>query len=569
MSPKQATQREGHQLTPPPLQSARGPPSPVPVRVISLEALRGLVLEETLARLLLDSGYSLLVEPGQDRDALKAGRHGLLVRGRGADHQADALGELLAPTPFGLPVRLFVEAKYRDRPTGLADVRNAHGVIDDVNQHYARRGRRSPLRRHDYRYSLFSTSGFTRNAQEYALAQQLSLVDLSGPAFHGLRTLVHRTAVTLHDLGTAQGPIVFPTGLVRTALRLALGTWTAADTPDELEDQHEAARLRASRAADANPSRAGESALPLDALAVAAADLSVDVGQSLLLGFPPAPFVLALRPDDMRSFDAHVERRGPVIDVDIVFARSAMVAGDWVIAPSDESRAFELRFGLPGLLEAWLLAEDGAAAARARTAKRELLGTITVFRDGRAVSLRYRPSPSSARRRGGTDTGVSQLETTALRRERERDDYGLGKDELDQLEQAALGERDEDDTNFPNVRWRAEDVPETHPWPAEAVEELLRRLDVEAPLQATLIREAAASDRTVTRARVYELGGFHQDRTLRGLTRPVRRITTDLAAAGLMPVQVLPALQTVYPHGGVRAAAFQVPVSVADAVRAR
>lgn len=255
--------------------------------MISLDALRGLVLEETLARLLVDSGYTLLVDPSQDRDALRAGRHGLLVRGRGADHQADALGELLAPTPFGLPVRLFVEAKYRGRPTGLADVRNAHGVIDDVNQHYARRGRRSPLRRHDYRYSLFSTSGFSRNAQEYALAQQLSLVDLSGPAFHGLRTLVHRTSVALHDLGTAHGQIVFPTGLVRTALRLGLGTWSANDPLVEADDQHESARLRALRAADLNPSRPGEAVLPADALAVAAADLSVDIGQSLLLGFPP------------------------------------------------------------------------------------------------------------------------------------------------------------------------------------------------------------------------------------------------------------------------------------------
>lgn len=540
--------------------------------MISLEALRGLVLEETLARLLVDSGYTLLVDPMQDRDALRAGRHGLLVRGRGADHQADALGELLAPTPFGLPVRLFVEAKYRDRPTGLADVRNAHGVIDDVNQHYARRGRRSPLRRHDYRYSLFSTSGFSRNAQEYALAQQLSLVDLSGPAFHGLRTLVHRTSVTLHDLGSAQGPIVFPTGLVRTALRLGLGTWSADDPPVDADNRHESARLRALRAADVNPSRPGEAVLPADALAVAAADLSVDIGQSLLLGFPPAPFVLALRPDDMLAFDAHVDGSGPVVDVDIVFARSAIVAGDWVIAPADGSRAFELRFGLPGVLEAWLLAEDGAAAPRARNVKRELLGTITVFRGGRAVSLRYRPS---GRRRGGVDAGISQFATTALRLERERDDYGLGREEIDELERVALGERDDDETDALVASWPAEPdglvqpaipEPEAHPWPPEAVRELLRRLDVQAPLQAALIREAAAGDHSVSRGRVYELGGYPEDRTLRGFTRPVRRIAAGLTAAGMLHEAAAPALRAVYPPGGVRAVSFEVPRSVVGGI---
>jgi len=94
-------------------------------------------LEEILARLLNRSGYQLLVEASQDADALRDGRHGLLVRGRGSDHQADALGELLVPTPFSLPLRLFVEAKFRGRPAGIADVRNALGVVNDVNEQWA------------------------------------------------------------------------------------------------------------------------------------------------------------------------------------------------------------------------------------------------------------------------------------------------------------------------------------------------------------------------------------------------------------------------------------------------
>jgi hypothetical protein len=159
--------------------------------VISVDALRGHVLEELLARLLYDNGYRLLVSEQQDPDALTRGAHGLLVRGRGTDHQADVLGELKLPIPFSLPLRIFVEAKYRSGKADLRDVRNGHGVVHDVNEQYATAtaGARSvPMRRHHYRYTLFSSAGFTRPAQQYALAQQISLIDLSSPAFAGCCT---------------------------------------------------------------------------------------------------------------------------------------------------------------------------------------------------------------------------------------------------------------------------------------------------------------------------------------------------------------------------------------------
>jgi hypothetical protein len=44
--------------------------------MISVEALRGYVLEEVLARLLWENGYTLLVRASQDENALRDGRHG-------------------------------------------------------------------------------------------------------------------------------------------------------------------------------------------------------------------------------------------------------------------------------------------------------------------------------------------------------------------------------------------------------------------------------------------------------------------------------------------------------------
>jgi hypothetical protein len=153
--------------------------------LIKVEALAGYLLEEALAQLLRHNGYRLLSTADEDPFALREAGHGLLVRGRGADHQADALGELLMPSPFSLPVRLFVEGKNRGAKVSLAEVRNAHGTISDVNEHYSSQlaGAKSrPQRRYQYRYALFSAKGFKADAQGYALAQQISLIDLGRPS---------------------------------------------------------------------------------------------------------------------------------------------------------------------------------------------------------------------------------------------------------------------------------------------------------------------------------------------------------------------------------------------------
>src|SRR5262245_9185203 len=116
--------------------------------------LRGYVLEEVLARLLRDNGYSLLVDASQDRDALTQGADGLLGRGRCTDPQLDALGELLIPTPFSLPLRLFAEAKFMNKKVDITVVRNALGVLSDVNEHHRKDVEHHfPLRRYHYRYA--------------------------------------------------------------------------------------------------------------------------------------------------------------------------------------------------------------------------------------------------------------------------------------------------------------------------------------------------------------------------------------------------------------------------------
>src|SRR5437016_5882482 len=102
----------------------------------SRESLKGYLLEEILAYLIRNTGYTLLVDPVQDPEQLELRGNGLVVRGRGAVHQADVLGEFEWIPAFTYPIRLFVEAKCRRARTGIGPVRGAVGVLNDINQHY-------------------------------------------------------------------------------------------------------------------------------------------------------------------------------------------------------------------------------------------------------------------------------------------------------------------------------------------------------------------------------------------------------------------------------------------------
>jgi hypothetical protein len=101
---------------------------------ISRETLRGYILEEVLAYLIRNTGYRLLVDPSQDPAELDMRHNGLVVKGRGAVHQVDVLGELSWIPAFTYPLRLFVEAKFRGRSTGIPEVRNLVATLMDVNQ---------------------------------------------------------------------------------------------------------------------------------------------------------------------------------------------------------------------------------------------------------------------------------------------------------------------------------------------------------------------------------------------------------------------------------------------------
>lgn len=148
---------------------------------------RGYLLEDAVQKLLARSGYSLITS--ENEEDIRKLHNGLNVIGRGACHQFDSLGKIKWTPPFVYPIRLFVEAKYREKPIGVEIVRQGVGIIADVNQNYATVDLddfEMNLPRYDYHYAIFSASGFTDNAVRMAVAHKIHLIDLRGEEYADL-----------------------------------------------------------------------------------------------------------------------------------------------------------------------------------------------------------------------------------------------------------------------------------------------------------------------------------------------------------------------------------------------
>ena len=220
-----------------------------------------------------------------------------------------------------------------------------------------------------------------------ALAHQISLVDLQGPAFADLRGVASQTAQRLLRLAQSSGLPRFPLNQMRTALRRALGTWSL-DAESE-DDSYEAARERAATMTIGDDQDSER--LPPGDLAGIAAGLGEDLTDKLVLGFPQGPFILVLQPDNPDTFDAFLNESAAEINVNIRYSSGTGVGGEWVIVPQPKREDLGVRFGVPPLLESWLLAEDDVDRERVRLAKKMFFSSIAVFHHGnRLTQLRYR-----------------------------------------------------------------------------------------------------------------------------------------------------------------------------------
>jgi hypothetical protein len=328
--------------------------------MITKAALRGYLLEEVLAFLLRQSGYKPIFDPPPDDPDLKTGPHGLLVTGRGADHQADVLGELTWMPSFTYPTRLFVEAKFRSSRTGVSTVRGLIGTLLDLSQNHltlayrAVGGNPSLVPRFHYVGVLFSASGFSRPAQDLALAHGLSLVDLRQQAFQGLLDCISELVERVHP--EFRVPLPARSAALRSLkASLRRNLWAGTDVAWLTGDAH----------ADFDPTLFDTSRLAEESKRT----------QGTHIGMSRGPFMLFLKADNDNAFLDFCRDR----PIHKVWIRWNDERSDWWITPSglDHNR-YSLRFKLPALLAQWIASQANTDAA-ALDAKRRYFKSITIY----------------------------------------------------------------------------------------------------------------------------------------------------------------------------------------------
>ena len=151
----------------------------------TINQIRGMLLEEVLLHLLRSSGYRTIENVNNDPTLVDASA-GIKVKGRGCNHQIDAIADFIVHQPFSNPQRLLVEAKCyaTGRSVGIQIARNALGVLIDVSEYWVPGSRQLPARkRYHYQYALFSATPYSREAEKYAFAHDIYLIPLANSAF--------------------------------------------------------------------------------------------------------------------------------------------------------------------------------------------------------------------------------------------------------------------------------------------------------------------------------------------------------------------------------------------------
>ena len=152
---------------------------------------KGYLLELVLSKLLEINGYDVITVPNGNEIISK--QNGLNIKGRGGFHQFDTLGKFKITPPFMYPLRLFVEAKFYNSKVGIDKVRMGVGILEDININYSTidmTEKELAKERYQYQYAIFSTSGFTENAQRFAIAYKIHLIDLTGNEYDKIKCLI-------------------------------------------------------------------------------------------------------------------------------------------------------------------------------------------------------------------------------------------------------------------------------------------------------------------------------------------------------------------------------------------
>lgn len=349
---------------------------------ISKEALRGYLLEEAIAYLIRGTGYTLLVDKSQDPIELDNTNHGLVVKGRGANHQADVLGELSWIPAFTFPIRLFVEAKYRKGKTGIGPVRNSVGILDDINQNYFKTNSTGLFsKRYSYNYALFSTSGFTKDAVCMAIAHKISLIDLRSFEFNRLLQSIDLCASEIINRFCDRNidnddTIIQPMHILHTShngtqemTSKGLVTQIRNQLRDDLGISPNLINIKL------NYNIYNDSLNNILETMVQ----TVKWYGELFVGMAQGPYMLLLKADNPKKF-LEFSQKSPSHSVSITWNKNDNNGMNWRICPTNKGQeSYELSFTLPDTLAKFIFGSDNPRNY-AIDVKKRYFSNITIYR---------------------------------------------------------------------------------------------------------------------------------------------------------------------------------------------
>lgn len=333
---------------------------------ISVSALKGYLLEEALARLIHNSGYSLLTDASACDDLIDY-NNGLNVIGRGGLHQADVLGEFPFSYPFTYPIRLFVEAKFQMRRTGIDVIRKGIGITQDLNQNYQTALETDEMKllvqRYSYNYAVFSTSGFSSNAVNLAIAHKIHLVDLSGEEYTDLREEIDQRAQNLYELYSGD----IPANVVKS-IRVSIRNELFDLSYDELESSEKLSTPAFDE---------------VKSLAQFVEDYT-----DLYLASTNSPFIVLLKPSNNRKFSRLIKENSSLkasIEWKLETDSEGNDSTKWYLYPytnsTTKSRNLSLSFKIPYLIEKLILKskDDKEYLIKAKNSKIQYLNKFIFF----------------------------------------------------------------------------------------------------------------------------------------------------------------------------------------------
>ena len=133
--------------------------------------LHDIVLSGTIDKDLLQKKYNVKIDPSNK----------IFIYGRGEKHQIDAVG-IYERVPNIYPLRLICECKHNNEKVGLPKIRDFVGVMKDISECYFSYINGKPIEKDLIRFTdtgiYYSTSGYTKNAVNYAYAHGILLEDI-------------------------------------------------------------------------------------------------------------------------------------------------------------------------------------------------------------------------------------------------------------------------------------------------------------------------------------------------------------------------------------------------------